>query len=288
MKKRFIISLFAVLCSFGAARSQERINEFVVNADETHNPMTIYSSYGATPNDGVVIVNSTIPNLEFNIPSAPGRIRTVPDKKKNRYVLIIQPNDNNYKQYAITINANGFKQGQINSVVVKAGLSIGYVVNPKHGGNKNVDPLYVEGWSVYRNGKKLSDNEIKALFANTESYDLYIKGKGMNKKTGETLYGWMIILGSGCVGGGVGGFIGEMLSTQASQNPSYKTEYWLIGGGLAAIGIGWLGLRIQSSTGRNKIQKAVDLYNNRNMRSQNGIELEYGLTGNRVYFSLLF
>ena len=132
MKKRFIISLFAILCSFGTARSQERINEFVVNADETHNPMTIYSSYGATPSDGVVIVNSTIPNLEFNIPAAPGRIKTVPDKKKNRYVLIIQPNDNNYKQYTITINAKGFKQGQINSVVVKAGLSTSYTVNPKH------------------------------------------------------------------------------------------------------------------------------------------------------------
>ena len=131
MKKRFVISLFAVLCSIGTALPQERINEFVVNIDETHNPMTIYSSYGATPNDGVVIVNSTIPNLEFNIPAAPGRIRTVPDKKKNRYVLIIQPNDSNYKQYTITINAKGFKQGKIESVVIKAGLSTGFIVNPK-------------------------------------------------------------------------------------------------------------------------------------------------------------
>lgn len=132
MKKRFIISLFAILCSFGTARSQERINEFVVNIDENHNPMTIYSSYGATPNDGVVIVNSTIPDLEFNIPAAPGRIRTIPDKKKNRYVLIIQPNDNNYQQYTITINAKGYLQRRIDHVVVKGGLSSGYVVNPKN------------------------------------------------------------------------------------------------------------------------------------------------------------
>ena len=183
MKKRFIISLFAVFCSIGIALSQERINEFVVNVDETHNPMTIYSSYGATPNDGVVIVNSTIPNLEFNIPAAPGRIRTVPDKKKNRYVLIIQPNDSNYKQYTITINAKGFKQGQINSVVVKAGLSTGYVINPKHGANKNVDPLYVEGWSIYKNGKRLGDNEIRSLFANTPAYGQYEKGLGIYEST---------------------------------------------------------------------------------------------------------
>ena len=130
--KRLITSLILLLYAIGVVSAQDRINEFVVTIDESHNHMTIYSSYGATPNDGVVIVNSTIPNLEFNIPSAPGRIRTVPDKKKNRYVLIIQPNDNNYKQYTITINAKGFKQGQINSVVVKAGLSTGYVVNPKY------------------------------------------------------------------------------------------------------------------------------------------------------------
>ena len=137
MKKCIIIGLIAVLCAYWTActfctRNSERINEFVVKVDEHHNPMTFYSSYGATPNDGVVIVNSTIPNMEFNIPAASGRIRTVSDKKKNRYVLIIQPNDGNYKQYTITINAKGFKQGQINSVVVKAGLCSSYNVNPKY------------------------------------------------------------------------------------------------------------------------------------------------------------
>jgi len=149
---------------------------------------------------------------------------------------------------------------------------------------KEVDPLYVDGWTIYRDGKELSDNEIRILFANTESYNLYVNG--MKKKDGGTLYTWMIILGSGSVGGGVGGFIGGSLAD--SQSISYNTEYWLIGGGLAAIGIGWLGLKIQSSTGRNNIQKAVDLYNNRNLHSHNGVEIQYGLTGNGVYFSLLF
>lgn len=153
MKKRFIISLFAILCSFGTARSQEQLNEFVVNVDEKHNPMTLYSSYGATPNDGVVIVNSTIPGLEFNIPAAPRRIRTVPDKKKNRYVLIIQPNDNNYKQYAITINAKDFLQGKIDHVIVKAGVSSGFVVNPKNDVNVckiGDDAKFIVGYSGYK------------------------------------------------------------------------------------------------------------------------------------------
>ena len=283
MKKRLIIGLFAVLCSIGTALPQERINEFVVNIDETHNPMTIYSSYGATPNDGVVIVNSTIPNLEFNIPAAPGRIKTVPDKKKNRYVLIIQPNDSNYKQYTITINANGFKQGQINYIFVKAGLSSGYTVNPKYGAQINVDPLYVDGWNVYRNGKKLSDHEIRTLFANTGSYDLYLQG--LKNKDGGSLKKVMTGLGLGVVAGG------SVLACAGLLAEEYSIS--LIGSCIAGGGIAvWLSellvLQITPSIGKNKIQKAVDLYNNRNMRSQNGLEVEYGLTGNGVYFSLLF
>lgn len=129
--KSFMVFMCLLLSSMGEVEAQERINQFVVEIDEAHNPMTIYSSYGATPNDGVVIVNSTIPDLEFNIPTAPGRIKTIADKKKNRYVLIIQPNDNNYRQYTITINAKGFVQGKIGPVEVRAGLSTGYIVNPK-------------------------------------------------------------------------------------------------------------------------------------------------------------
>ena len=134
MKKIFIISLFSILCCFGTVVAQETINEFVVEADRTyHDTMTIYKSYGATPNDGVVIVNSTIPDLVFDIPSAPRRlINTIPDKNKNRYVLIIQPNDNNYKRYTITINAKGFKQGAIDDVVLKPSISSSYIVNPKN------------------------------------------------------------------------------------------------------------------------------------------------------------
>ena len=129
-----MVSLVLLLSTIGVVSAQDRMNEFVVTIDESHNPMTIYSSYGATPNDGVVIINSTISDLEFSILSVnDGRLRkVVQDKDNNRYLLIIQPNDINYKQYTITIKANGFLRGKIDSVVVKAGLSSGYIVNPKY------------------------------------------------------------------------------------------------------------------------------------------------------------
>jgi hypothetical protein len=247
--------------------------------------MTSYTLYGATASDGVVIVNSTIPNLEFGIMSvAKERLRkVVHDKGKNCYVLIIQPNDINYQQYTITINAKGFKQGKINAVVVKAGLSSGYTVNPKYGSQINVDPLYVDGWAVYRNGKELSNNEVRALFANTESYDLYMTG--LKKKEGGSFEKVMTGIGLGAfAGGSVLACTGLLIEDYSIS----KIGLWIMGGGTAV----WLSelvvLRITPSIGKKQIQKAVDLYNNRNMRSQNGIEFEYGLTGNGVYVSLLF
>ena len=150
--KLLIACVFLLLGFMEVAFSQEKLNEFEVTFDESHNPMTIYSSYGATPNDGVVIINSTIPDLEFGIMSVDeGRLRKIVlDKGNNRYLLIIQPNDINYKHYTITIKANGFLRGKMDSVVVKAGLSSSYIVNPKYnfnasthntiGGHEFVDP----------------------------------------------------------------------------------------------------------------------------------------------------
>lgn len=259
--------------------AQERINEFVVNLDETHNHMTIYSSYGATPNDGVVIVNSSIPDLEFNIPAAPGRIRTIPDKKKNRYVLIIQPNDNVYRQYTITINATGFRQGKIEGVVVKAGLSSGYIID-----QKNVDFLYANEWSIYRNGRAMGEYDIRELFANTESYNLY--KEGIDKKNGagfvEIMLGTLgvISLGSGTLVGCIGLF--------ADDDDISDSGLWLIGGGAVTLISCLVARQSRLAIGKNNIKKAVDLYNNQRLLSQNTIEMKCGLTGNGICFTLLF
>ena len=86
---RLMVSLVLLLSTIGVVSAQDRMNEFVVTIDESHNPMTIYSSYGATPNDGVVIINSTISDLEFSILSVnDGRLRkVVQDKDNNRYLI---------------------------------------------------------------------------------------------------------------------------------------------------------------------------------------------------------
>ena len=145
--KQLVVCLFLLLSSTTVVMAQGKIDQFMVDVDGNHNPRIIYSSYGATPRDGVVVINTTIPNLEFGIMSvSKDRLKKVEyDKRKNCYILIIQPNDNNYKRYTITLNAKGFMLGKIENVVVKAGLSSGYIVNKKSNYNAFVSVNYAYG-----------------------------------------------------------------------------------------------------------------------------------------------
>lgn len=140
MKRCFIISIFAVLCSFGTVHSQEKLNEFMVSKDENHKSDINYTDFGAADSNGVVIINTMIPNVTFALRSVrKDRLRVVPDPIRNRYLLIIKPNDYKYGQYKITLTAPGFKQGEIANVVVKEKLSSAYDVNPKYELKNNID-----------------------------------------------------------------------------------------------------------------------------------------------------
>lgn len=196
------------------------------------------------------------------------------------------------------------------------------------------DALAVDGFSVYKNGKSLSDREIRTLFANSNSYSLYDEGKrieNMNFSTVDGLANWT---------GGISIATGTVLSVwwivaAVNQNAAneakvtmdeyswaanhwddyygayntyvkYKKLYeektrqvekdkkiakpglWLIGGGIVLIVAENLMEKAILSSGKTKIRKAVNLYNNGRMYSQNGVEMEYGLTGNGVYLSFSF
>jgi hypothetical protein len=67
-----------------------------------------------------------------------------------------------------------------------------------------------------------------------------------------------------------------------------KPGVWLIGGGIALIVAENLMEKALFSSGKTKIRKAVNLYNNGRMYSQGDINLEYGLGGNGVYLTFSF
>ena len=108
--------------------AQEKLNEFVITPDGNC-PFTIRPGDGEY---GFVVINTTLSDLSFAIPSAPKRLVTSDyNTEKQQWILKIVPNDNNYKRYRITINSKGFKQGEID-VLVKQKESICFDVNPLH------------------------------------------------------------------------------------------------------------------------------------------------------------
>lgn len=205
------------------------------------------------------------------------------------------------------------------------------------------EALAVDGFNVYRNGRSLSDREIRTLFANSNSYSLYDEGMRIADKdfstidglsigfgtasivTGSVLSAWWIVAASNQNAADDAKVKMEQNAWAASFNPDhhygdnyYETEHayeeykyyesqyeektrqveknkkiakpgiWLIGGGIALILVENLMEKAIISSGKAKIRKAVNLYNNGRMYSQNGVEMEYGLTGNGVYLSFSF
>lgn len=67
-----------------------------------------------------------------------------------------------------------------------------------------------------------------------------------------------------------------------------KPGIWLIGGGIALIVAENLMEKAILSSGKTKIRKAVNLYNNGRMYSQTDLELNYGITPNGVCLTLQF
>lgn len=143
------------------------------------------------------------------------------------------------------------------------------------------EALYADGFIISKNGKMLSDREIRTMFANSKSYDLY--NKGMNSEDNSPFY----IIGGALVLGSAGCFAGVAID-EGWNDP--EDQGWitagkaLAGSGIALIIIGG----IRSSIGKAYIRKAVNLYNNGRMYSQSELEMEYGLTGNGVYLTFRF
>lgn len=198
------------------------------------------------------------------------------------------------------------------------------------------EALYADGFSIIQNGRTLSDQEIRTMFANSNSYSLYDDGKrieNMDFSTVDGLANWF---------GGISITAGTVLSAwwivaAVNQNAAndakvkmemswvdyFNTYYgdlhdydkfcnkwrityeektrlveknkklaipgiWLIGGGVVLIVAENLMEKAIISSGKSKIRKAVNLYNNGRMYSQGNYELEYGLTWNGVYVTLSF
>ena len=110
--KHCMILLIIEMCCISFVFSQGALREFVIDKDD--NPQVIQKEKCNTPDVGVLVFYTTIPNLKFSMPDTPSRLKNVSDfdKENNCYVLCVQPNDTRIGgilQYSISITANDFK-----------------------------------------------------------------------------------------------------------------------------------------------------------------------------------
>lgn len=162
MKKIYLILLFAAGSAISVF-SQTALNEFVVTKDENP-PRVFYKSEGCTPSDGVLVFYTTIPNLKFDMPDTPGRLKNVSafDPENNQYVLCVQPTDKTIggiTKYNLSITANNFKPMPAYTVInINAAEPQYFRIDPKgkidvdnngNGNNNNRTTVVTGGLAAY-------------------------------------------------------------------------------------------------------------------------------------------
>lgn len=145
------------------------------------------------------------------------------------------------------------------------------------------DVLYFDERQLYKNGKVLKDSEIKRLFANPKSMTLYNRGMELCESSVDGVYLFPLITGASIdFVWFVVGVISSDVSSPNDFSAYYSRSKWVLYGGAAlavsGIVLPYANYLIKNSIGKSKVRKAVNLYNNERVYSQNGLEMEYGLT----------
>lgn len=110
MRKFIIFSVFAFLTGNVFAQGALKLNELVVVPE---NKMDEGNFKLCTPEDGVLVFNTSISGLNFVITNAPARLKNKEfNAVKNRYVLCVQKTDPDFKtgitKYYISITGDNF------------------------------------------------------------------------------------------------------------------------------------------------------------------------------------
>jgi hypothetical protein len=137
------------------------------------------------------------------------------------------------------------------------------------------EAMYADAFTISQNGKTLSDKQIRTLFANSKAYKLYDSGIRLHNAS----FNWNIAGGGLIVIGAV-----FQLARLSDDIGSAKAGFWLAGGGAAMIVVGVS----CNLSGKAKISKAVDLYNNGKLYSQTPVILNFGLTQNGIGLAINF
>lgn len=202
------------------------------------------------------------------------------------------------------IQSNGYKKVYVLCQVAKTGIiqvefddfNDCYEDSNKFYAN---EALAADGYEVFKNGRLVRESEVRSLLANSHAYEYYERGMSVYKSTfwKQKVGGLSISEGIGytiLAAGGVMTIMGYGLAPLAESDGDYKNvELFKKTGasGLIITGIScaiFITRACVLASGKAKIRKAVNMYNNGRLYSQSELDVEYGLTGNGVFLSFSF
>lgn len=161
------------------------------------------------------------------------------------------------------------------------------------------EALAADGFDVYKSGRLVRESEVRSLLANSQAYKYYESGMSVYKSTfwKQKVGGLSISEGIGytiLAAGGVMTILGYGLAPLAESDGDYKNVELLKKTGATGLVITGVSCGIfitracVLASGKAKIRKAVNMYNNGRLYSQSELDVEYGLTGNGVFLSFSF
>lgn len=289
MKKQILVLFLVVLSISGMA---QKLPDWIINKPTPTNSTYLYVVESATGQTEMQARNRAIAEvfrstaMRIGQPIDSEEINRALQRGTEYYVISSQYNVPINKVCEYTDNKTSPCRVYVLCQVAKAGnIHVEFdEFNACYEGNNKVyadEALYAKDFDVYRNGVELSEGQIRTMFANSRSYELYDSGK--RRWDNSMFYG----IGGSLIFLGIWPFVGVAID-EGWDDPTDKvwiiTGEALLGTGVALIVMGC----IRSSIGKAKIRKAVNLYNNGRMYSQGDINLEYGLGGNGVYLTFSF
>lgn len=292
MKKEIVLTI--VLLMIGIVSSAQKLPDWIINKPTPTNSTYLYVVESATGQTEMQARNRAIGEvfrttaMRIGQPIDSEEINRALQKGTEYYVISSQYNVPINKVCEYTDNKTSPCRVYVLCQVAKAGnirVEFDDFNACFEGANIIVadEALYADGFTISKNGKTLSDREVRTLFANSKSYDLYDKGLRL-RNGGESGAGICLFLASlslFCQLGWLDYNNGEW-DGQIGKN---FVIYGSVMTGACVLGAIASGIII--SSGRNCIRKAVNLYNNGRMYSQS-VEINYGLTGNGVYLTFSF
>ncbi len=285
MKKRNILTF--VLALFALSGMAQKLPDWIINKPSPTNNTYLYVVESATGQTEQIARNRAIAEvfrstaMRIGQPFNSEEINSALQRGTEYYVISSQYNIPINKVCEYTDNKTSPCRVYVLCQVAKAGnIHVEFDdFNACYEGTNKVyadEAMYADGFTVSQNGVVLTDHQVRTKFANSMSYDLYDKGMVWSSQRG-LLAAEISLLICGVIWVAVA-------PTEPDMEVLGKVGIGCLAAGSACLLVHGIG----KASGKAKIRKAVNLYNNGKMYSQNDMEMEYGLTGNGVYLTFSF